>query len=168
MVLEVIKQRRSVRNYKNEPIADEKIKELIKAAQFAPTANNNRAVEYIIVKEQRIKDKIYEVSQPKQEFVKTAPVLIIPFTDTTKTNLAVQDLSLASQNIFLQATALGLGSVWKNFYPPVAKKVQNILHIPEKYQLINVIPIGLADAQRNPYTESDFDPTKIHQENYPN
>ncbi|UYP44801.1 hypothetical protein NEF87_001086 [Candidatus Lokiarchaeum ossiferum] len=166
MVLNEIKNRRSVRKFKPEMIPDEKITEIIKAAQFAPTAMNNQAIEYIIIKEQTIKDQIFEITEPKQEFVKTAPIIIVPFTNTEKTNLATQDLSLASENIFLQAAAFGLGSVWKNCYPPVAKKVKFILNIPEKYTLINIIPIGIPEENPKPYGDFNFKSEGIHTEKY--
>lgn len=166
MVLDVIKKRRSVRKFKPDMIPDESIREIIKAAQFAPTAMNNQAIEFIVVKDQTLKDQIYDISDPKQEFVKTAPVIIVPFTNTEKTNLAAHDLSLASENIFLQATALGLGSVWKNCYPPVAKKVQAILNIPENHTLVNIIPIGIPDEFPKVNDDTNFNSARIHKERF--
>src|SRR3989338_8265216 len=112
MVIREIINRRSVRNYKKKEVSDKDLLEIIKAAQFAPTAHNNRSVEFIIIKNQNLKNKIYEIVG--QEFVKKAPVLIVPTIDTEKTKWPTQDLSLATGNIFLQAEALGLGTVWKN------------------------------------------------------
>ena len=151
-----------MRNYQSDPIEDTVVHEIIKAGQFAPTANNNRAVEFIVVQDPETKEKIYQVAEPHQDFVKAAPILIIPISDTTKTNLPIPDLSLASQNMFLQATALGLWTVWKNFYPPVAEKVKDILHIPDRYHLVNAIVLGKPKKMPSPYTDAAFDPTKIH------
>ena len=166
MVLDIIKNRRSVRKFKPDMISNEFIVEIIKAAQFAPTAMNNQAIEFLVIKDQNLKDQIYDISEPKQEFVKTAPVIIVPFTNTQKTNLAAHDLSLASENIFLQAAALGLGSVWKNFYPPIAKKVQAILNIPDNYTLVNIIPIGIPETDPQAYSNTDFNPNRIHYEKF--
>lgn len=166
MVLDIIKQRRSVRNFTKDPITDEQIKKIIEAAQCAPTANNMRGIEYIVVRNPQTLEEIYFVSEPKQAFIKEAPVLLIPIVNTKKSILPVQDLSLASQNIFLQATAMGLGSVWKNFRPPIAKKVQQILEVPEEYQLINAIPIGVPEIAPKAYDHSNFNPDRIHHEKF--
>lgn len=111
MVIKEILNRRSVRKYKFKAVSQEYIIEIIKAGQFAPTASNNQAIEFVVIEEQETKNNIFEIVG--QEYVKEAPVLIIPVSDATKTNCPIQDLSVASENMFLQATALGLGTVWK-------------------------------------------------------
>lgn len=115
MMLKAIKDRRSVREYKSNPVSDEDILEIIKAGQFAPSAKNNRAIEFIVVKSQITKNKLCEIMG--QEFIKKAPVLIIPLANPKKSAAPIQDLSVASENIFLQAASTSLGTVWKNVWP---------------------------------------------------
>jgi nitroreductase len=162
MVLDVILKRRSVRQFKKDPIPKEKIIDLIKAAQFAPTAMNNASVEFIIIEDQKIKSDIYEVCEPKQDFVKDAPILIVPFIHSKKSVTPIPDLSLASQNIFLQATALGLGTVWKNLPPHISNKVKKICEIPEEYVLINLIPVGVPKSIPQSHSENEFSEKKIY------
>ena len=170
MIIKEILNRRSVREYKEKAVAEEYITEIIKAGQFAPTAHNNRAIEFIVVRDQSTKDKIFEIVG--QEFLKEAPVLIIPVSDTTQTNCPVQDLSVASENMFLQATALGLGTVWKALKAEYAEeeKIKKLLGIPEQYRAINIIPVGYPKEKPLPHTDKDFKANKIHhekwQENY--
>ncbi len=166
MIIKEILNRRSVREYKDKEIPEEYIIEIIKAGQFAPTARHNQAVEFIIVKNQKTKDEIFEIVG--QEFVKTAQVLIIPVTDTTKTNCPMQDLSVASENMFLQATALGLGTVWKALKTEFneEEKIKKLFGIPEKYKVINIIPVGYPKEKPVPHTDEDFDAKKIHREKW--
>jgi len=166
MVLKEIINRRSVREFKPDPVPDAAIQEIIKAAQYAPTSRNNRSVEFIIIKEQITKEKIFKLAVPEQPFIKEAPILIVPVTNPAKTNQPVQDLSLATQNIFLQATALKLGSVWKNLKPPVAGEIKKLLSIPEQYLIINIIPLGYPKEPITPHTEDEFEPKKIHHERW--
>jgi nitroreductase len=166
MLIEWIQKRRSIRNYKPDPIPDEMIKEIITAGQMAPTANNNQGIEYIIVRDPHLKSIIYQITEPRQEFVQSVPVLLIPIIDREKSNLPKADLSLASQNIFLQATALGLGSIWKNCYAPVAKKILALLNVPDNYVLINIIPIGYAAEEKSPYTADLYNKENIHSEKF--
>lgn len=166
MIIKEILNRRSVRGYKPETVLQEYIIEIIKAGQFAPTAHDNRAIEFIVIKNQEVKDKIFEIVG--QKFVKEAPVLIIPATDTTKTNCPVQDLSVASENMFLQATALGIGTVWnalKTEYPE-EEKIKKLFGIPEQYKVINIIPVGYPKNKPEPHTDKDFDDKRIHEEKW--
>lgn len=166
MIIKEISNRRSVREYRLEEVPEKYIMEIIKAGQFAPTARHNQAVEFIIIRNQETKDKIFGIVS--QEFVKRAKVLIIPVTDTTKTNCPVQDLSVASENMFLQATALGLGTVWKNLKQEFAEdeKIKEIIGIPEQYKVINIIPLGYPKIKPEPHSDSDFEGNKIHKERW--
>lgn len=101
MVLEEIKNRRSVRKYKVDQVKNEDLLEIIKAAQFAPTSRGNRAVEFIVIRDQATKEELYKLAEPRQDFLKQAPVLIIPVIDSEKSRLPQIDLALATENIFL-------------------------------------------------------------------
>jgi len=167
MIINAIIKRRSVREFKNEDVKEEDILEIIKAAQFAPTARNNRAVEFVVVKEQKTKDAIFEALVSKQEYVKTAPAIIIPFIETQKSVAPVQDLSLASANVFLQAASLGLGTVWKNI--PTEEElvsIRKILAVPDSFKAINIIPIGYPAQDVKPHEDGEFQPEKIHNEKW--
>ncbi len=166
MIIKEIINRRSIRQYKADPVPDELIEEIIKAAQFAPTAVDNRAVEFIVIKDQQIKDGLDKILDSKQDYVRQAPVIIVPVTDTVKSLLAVQDLSVASANIFLQAAALGLGTVWKNVKPEPAKAIKSLLNLPEHFTLVNIIPVGYPAEKIGPHTENEFSKAKIHYEKY--
>jgi nitroreductase len=164
MIIKEIINRRSVRDYKPDEVNEEDIVEIIKAGQFAPTAKHNQTVEFIIVKNQETKEKIFGIVG--QEYVKEAPVLIIPVIDTTKSVLPIQDLSVASENMFLQATALDLGSVWKNLDPAWQEKIKKLLGLPENFMAINIIPVGHPRNKTKPHDEKDFSAKKIHREKW--
>jgi nitroreductase len=168
MTIEAIKNRRSVREYKSDPVSDEDMAEIIKAAQFVPTGHGNAAVEFVVVRNQETKNRIHEATgaDEMQIFVKTAPVLLIPITDTEKATLSTQDLSVASENIFLEAVSRGLGSVWKNVSPDQVPEIRKILGLPENFVLINVIPIGYPNEMPEAKSDSDFDSAKIHLEKW--
>lgn len=168
MVIKEILNRRAVRNYKQDPIPQEYITEIIKAGQFAPTARNNRAVEFVVVREQETKNKIFDAmsGESPQPFIKEAPVLIIPASDTSKSGLSIQDLSNASENMFLQARALGLGTVWKHLEEDWVRGVKKVLGIPEQYMIINIIPVGYPKEEMPPHTDADFSAERIHEEKW--
>ncbi len=160
MVITAIKTRRSIRSYQTKPIPKTLITQIIKAGQFAPTAKNNQAVEFVIVNDQLIKNQLYELLG--QDFLKQAPILIIPFTDTQMTSYPIQDLSVASENIFLQAAEFGLGTVWKNVPPALVPAVKKIIKLPDNFTLINIIPVGYPKKNEPPHSDHHFNPKKIH------
>lgn len=164
MIIKEIVNRRSVREYKSDPVSDEQILEVIKAAQFSPSASDNHAIEFIVVKDQDTKNKLYGIID--QEFVKQAPVLIVLATDTSKTPCPLQDMSAAAANMLLQATALGLGSVWKNVRPEFADQVKSLLGIPSNFLLNIIVPIGYAKEKQMPHAETEFEKGKIRYERW--
>jgi nitroreductase len=166
MVIKEIAERRSVREFKTDLVSDENIIEIVKAAQFAPTAINNRSLEFVIVKNQDIKSKICDAAIPKQQFVNDAPVLIIPVIDIKKSVLPFQDISIASENIFIQAAEFGLGSIWKNLTLDQADRIKRMLNIPESYLMINIIPIGYPKVKIEPHSDMEFSKNKIHYEKW--
>jgi len=164
MVLKSIINRRSVRSYKSETVPDELITKIIEAAQYAPTANNNRSIEFIIVKDSAMKENIYNVVS--REFIKQAPLLVVPVIDTRKSVAPVEDLSIASSHIFLQAAEYRLGSVWKNIIEPQTTEIKKLLHIPDYFMLINVIPIGYSSQDMAAHSSAECDYQKIHYERW--
>lgn len=160
MIIKAIKERRSCRAYKSDVIADDVIAEIIEAGQLAPSAHGSQAVEFIIVKDQEMKQEIFAIVD--QEYVVQAPVLIVPVA-TKESLLPVQDISVASQNIFLQATEMGVGSVWKNVSPEWEGAIKDLLGVPADHRVVNLIPVGVPDEELLEHG-IDTDTNKIHHE----
>ncbi len=164
--------KRSVRDFAPKEVAEELIQELIRAAQIAPTGMNNRAVEFLVLHSRESKEKLFALLEPKQPFIKEAPAVIIPVTDTRKlkipepnrTVVAVSDLAIASSFIMAQAVALGLGTVWKHVMAEIAPKVGKAFGLPPEFTLINAIPVGYPARKLPPHQESEFSAAKIHRE----
>jgi len=163
-MIKEITSRRSVRSYKSDPISDEDILEIIKAGQFAPTGKNTRAWEFIVIKDLKTKEEIFDIVG--QEYVKEAPVLIIPIINSEVSITPAQDLSLSSGYIFLQAENLGLGTVWKNISPEQGEEIKKLLKVPQNYLIINLIPLGYPKEKPQAHTEKDFNQEKIHFEKW--
>ena len=59
--LELVKNRRSIRRFKPDPVPDELIDKIIEAARWAPSAANSQPWEFIVIKKKKLKDKIVEL-----------------------------------------------------------------------------------------------------------
>jgi nitroreductase len=163
-MIRAIINRRSVRKYLTKDIPDKYITELVKAAEFAPNSHHNRSWQFIVIRDSAVKKDLYGIAGSL--YLKKAPVLIIPLIDVNKSGKPIQDLSVASQNILLQAVELGLGAVWKNIKEEKRLQINKLLGIPDNFLLINVIPIGYPAILKRPHDDTDFDINKIHQEKW--
>jgi len=160
MIIKEIAARRSIRSYKQDPVPDEALIEIIKAAEFAPSGRHIRPLEYIIIKNPDTKKKLFDIFG--DDFINEAPAIIVPVADTQKSALFMQDLSIASGYMFLQAKSLGLGTVWKNVHGKNADEVKKLLAIPSHYDMINLIPVGYPAENLLDHTDDEFEKDKIH------
>ncbi len=136
-VIKAIEDRRSIRNYEDKEISDDLIREVIDAARLAPSGNNTQPSTYYAIKDSEIKSRLKENNVFAQDFVYTAPVIIVCCADPTKytkhvegrdsTNemRAIRDLSIASSYLVLRATELGLGTCYVGWLK--AEKIKEFL-----------------------------------------
>ena len=143
MFLSLIRQRRSIRKYKSQPVEDEKLALLVEAALRSPSSMGNNPWEFIIVTDQDKKDQIKDV-HPYVGMIQNAPLGILICGDISKEKFQgfwPQDCAAAMQNLLLAAHASGLGAVWTGIYPieDRALKFKRIFNLPD-----HIIPFGLA------------------------
>ena len=162
--LEVIFTRRSIRKYKTMPVQQQDVQQILKAAMYAPTANNTQSCQFIVIDERSQLDAIAKV-HPYAQMLKKAPLAIIVCGDR---NLEKEDFylsingSAATQNILLAAHALGLGSVWLGVYgrPKRMDDIARLFNLPENIVPISAIAIGYPDEEKT--AENRYKEDKIH------
>lgn len=172
-MLEIIKRRRSVRNYLKKDIEEEKLTEILKAAMFSPTAKNLRPWEFIIVKDDEIKNKFSQATR-YSSFAKNAPLVIVICYNMKKGNRFKEDCSIAAQNIYLEATNQGLGTCYIQIAEGTEGSVgepeafiKKLLNIPESYRVLCLMPIGYPVNYPEPHKEELlFEKGKIHYGTY--
>ena len=153
-VKEAIEKRRSIRKYQDREVSQDIINELIEAARLSPSAYNAQPWKFKIVNNNDIIEKMKQEKVFKHEFVYTAPLIIIccgleeSYPEKASENfnlrdLVYGDLGIASQNLVLRATELGLGSCYVGIID--REKIRKILDISENYIIPYVITIGYSD-----------------------
>ena len=154
--IENIMTRTSIRQYKNQPVEQEKIDIMLKAAMAAPTAVNLQPWHFIVIDDKNTIDQL-SGRQPTN-----APLLIAICGDTDKTTMPdgkgklpdfwVQDVSAATENLLLAAHALGLGAVWTGVYPVMERtaEVANVLNCPLNIVPLAVVRVGYPDEAPAP------------------
>lgn len=138
--LELLKKRRSVRQYLLKQVPKELLKKIVDAGRMAATAINIQPWEFIVVTDPDKRKAIAEICD-YGKFIKDAGACIVVVAKDTKYYL--EDGSAATENILLAATELGLGSCWvAGDKKPYADKILKFLGVPEGYRLISSVSIG--------------------------
>ncbi len=152
-VIQVIRDRRSVRSYVNKPVERDKIERLLEAARLAPSASNRQEWRFVVVTDPKRRRALAEAAV-HQEFVGTAPVVIAACAEhdghvMTCGQLCYPiDVAIAVDHMTLQAVAEGLGTCWIGaFYEDQVKKV---LDIPPEIRIVELLTLGYAAASPGP------------------
>ena len=143
--LELAKKRYSVRQYQTNQVEEEKLLKILEAARMAPSGHNNQPVKLIVVKEKTGLDKL-----KKGANIYGAPLAIITCCDTKAAwvrpydskNILDIDASIATDHMMLQATELGLGTVWVCNFDP--KAIKQEFNLPANVEPINILAVGYA------------------------
>ena len=141
-IIEVIRTRRSIRQYTRDPISEEDINKILEAGRWAPSASNTQPWKFIVLRSQEARKKLAD-TLTWGRFLSQAALGIAVIINPTASSHPVEDGAAATQNILLEAHSLGLGACWigtyGSAYEPNAKKV---LNIPQDERLLSVIVIG--------------------------
>ncbi len=151
-IFENIKERRSIRDFKEADIPTEILERLIEAGSYAPSGHNNQPWRFIIVKNKEFKNHLSEFTVYKK-IINKANSLILVFMDKEASYHREKDImaiGAAIQNILLYANSLGIGSCWLGEILKNAVKIRDICELPEKYELFCVIALGWIDKKPKP------------------
>ncbi len=142
---EVIKKRKSVRNYLHKEVEDEKLKYILECARAAPSWKNSQCWHFIIVKDKEKLQQIKKSSRPNI-WLKTAPIIIVacgtPKTSGILNNTKYYkvDVAIALEHLVLAATDVGLGTCWIGVFDE--DKIKKHLEIPNDVKVIAITPLG--------------------------
>lgn len=144
--LEAIFTRRSIRKYKNTPIPEDDLEEVLRAAMAAPSAGNSQPWRFVVITDRALLDRIPEF-HPYAAMVKTAPAAILICADLSLEKFPgnwMLDCSAAVMNLMLAARSLGLGTVWTGIYPQKDREEAFAKHfnLPENIKAHSLVPIG--------------------------
>lgn len=166
---ELIKARRSMRKFTEEELSQEQVVTLIKAALMAPTSKRSNAWQFIVVDN---KEKLKELSLCKEQasqFIADAALAVVVTADPLASDVWIEDASIASIYLQLQAEDMGLGSCWVQVRErftasgmPSNDYIHNVLELPLPLQVLSVIAIGHKGMERKPFDEANLQWEKVH------
>ena len=145
-LLEIITNRTSVRQYKQQPIETDKLNTILNSAILAPSGKNGQTWRFVVV--QQDKTLIHNIAELVQysKFAKTADCLICVFMDKDSSYDYIKDcqaIGACIENMLLTATSLGIGSCWIGEIVSHQTEVKELLQIDNaRYDLMAVISLG--------------------------
>lgn len=168
--LKTILTRRSIRKYVDQPISEDHVQWMLRAAMNAPSGGNEQPWEFLVITD---RDKLKKVPEfhPYSKMLPGAALAIMVVADPARVKyegelkqLWIQDCSAATHNILLAAHSLSLGAVWLSVYPVASRLngMRELFGIPEEMVPFSIISIG---HPVEPKQAADrYDETRIHRE----
>ena len=154
---EALEDRRSIRKYTADPVSDETLQKLLRAAGIAPSWKNNQCWRFIIVREQSRKQKLagsLPDGNPCKKAIAEAPVVPVLCADPRTSgrqdgkDYYLLDAGLAMQQLMLAAHAEGLGACWVAWFDEAAARPA--CNIPEPYRVVALTPLGVPAHRPSP------------------
>ena len=143
-----IQGRKSVRHFAAKKPSWKDILECIDATRYAPMAGNIFPLKFIVVDDKATIQKLSEASQ--QEFIATAPYVVVVCTDPTLVLNAYPDFAIkfcrqqagaAIENFLLKLEEKSLKTCWIGYF--VESLIMQALDIPSTMTIEALFPIGL-------------------------
>ncbi|MCI9199912.1 MAG: nitroreductase [Lachnospiraceae bacterium] len=146
--IEIAKKRYSARSYKGKKVEEEKLQKILDAAHVAPTAANLQPIRLLVIRGSGGLAKI-----GKGANLYGAPLAIIVCADHGKAwvrpfdkkQTADIDASILTDHMMLQATELGLDSVWICYFKPDV--ISREFGLPDNLEPINILAVGYSDEE---------------------
>lgn len=147
-LLELAKKRYSVRKYEEKKVEEEKLQIILEAGRVAPSAKNNQPTRLIVVRETAGLEKL-----KKGANVYGAPLVIIVCGDRDAAwvrpydskNVVDIDATIVTDHMILQATELGLGTLWVCYFDPAV--IRKEFNLPDNIEPVNILAIGYAAGE---------------------
>ena len=161
VLIDLLKHRKSIRDFLDRPVERKKIMMCLEAARLAPSACNSQPWKFIVVDDRQLKDKLGDAAfrgiYSMNSFCKMAPVMVVVVSEKAKflakiggmfrgTKYYLIDIGVAIEHFVLQAEDLGLGTCWIGWFNERA--VKSVLEIPHRKKIDIVIALGYYDREK--------------------
>ena len=169
MVMSVIRKRRSIRKFKPNPIEPEKVDMLVEAALRAPSSRGMQPWEFVVVTDKDLLEKLSRARTHGSAFLENAPLAVVVCADPDKSDVWVEDFSLAAILIQLTAESLGLGSCWSQIRNRLHDDtltaedyIVEVLQMPKGQKVEAIIAVGYPDEEKPPHKKEGLLFDKLH------
>ncbi len=172
-MIEVVRKRRSIRAYTPEPVDRQSLDLLVETLLRAPSSRNIDPWQFIVVDDGELLKRLSTAKAHGSTFLKGAPLGIVVCADSTKSDVWVEDCSIASILVQMMAESLGLGSCWiqirlrpHNADTTAEEYVQELLGLPPHIKVESIVAIGHPKERRQPLGADELQYRKVSLNRY--
>ena len=172
-MIELLRNRRSIRKYTDKSIAQEKIDLLKEAVLRSPSSRNFDPGEFIFVDDREILTQLALCKPHGAKFLEHAALGIVICADEQKSDVWIEDCSIASILVQMVAQSIGLGSCWIQIRNRIYNEdttseeyIKDVLNIPGKIKVESIIAIGYPAEKREPVKPEELKYNKIRINGY--
>lgn len=162
-----------MRKFTADELSQEEVVTLLKAALMSPTSKRSNSWQFIVVDDKALLQELSHCKEQASSFIADAALAVVVTADPLASDVWIEDASIASVIIQLQAEDLGLGSCWVQVRErftaagmPSDEFVRGVLDIPLQLQVLSVIAIGHKGMERKPFDEAHLQWEKVHINKY--
>ena len=175
MFMSLIRKRRSIRKFLDKPVEKEKLDFLVEAGLRAPSSRGIKPWHFVVVTDREMLSRLSQAREHGSAFLKNASVGIVVCADASKSDVWVEDASIAAIMIHLAAESLALGSCWIQIRERMHDSRQTsemhvveMLGLPPQLKVESMLGIGYPDERKTPHPKESLAYTQVHAESYGN
>lgn len=172
-LLEVMRNRRSVRVYTGETVPEDQVEQILKAGLLSASGKNLKPWEFIVVRDKEVLAKLSKSRAAGAAMIEHADCAIVVVGDTEKSDVWTEDCSAAMANMHLMADCLGIGSCWVQGRLREAADgrtteafIRDLLGIPDKYGVAAMLSLGMTKEHPTAYSLDELPMEKVHREKF--
>jgi nitroreductase len=152
--IQTILERRSIRTYKQEPIPQEHLQQILEAGRQAPSAANRQPWHFVVVGDPEQKRRVAEACNNQMWMASAAYILVAIGLPEVSTKWYKVDVAIALENMVLAAKGLGYGTCWIGAFAP--DDVAKIIDLPDQAEIVACTPLGVPDIETPPRQRKDW------------
>jgi nitroreductase len=166
---ELIKNRLSARKFTDRLLSPEQVEAILKAGLMAPASKRKNPWHFIVVEDKEMLGRLAACKSNGASFLEGCALAVVVLASVMESDVWIEDTSVASIYMQLQAEDLGLGSCWCQIRNRVTAEetdsneyVRRILNIPYQLDVLSIIGFGYKDQERKPFDEAHLQWEKVH------
>ena len=166
---ELIKSRRSTRKFTEDLLSPDQVETIMKAALMSPASKSSNPWQFLLVEDKEMLEKLSQCKKSGSKLIAGCSLAVVVMADPLTSDVWIEDASIASIVMQLQAEDIGLGSCWVQIRErntiadtPAEEYVKELLDIPMQLQVLSIIAIGHKTQQKPPFDEEKLQWEKVH------
>ena len=167
-LLDIMLKRRSIREYTDEKIPQEKLDKILQAGLLAPTSRNRKPCEFIVVKNKEFLQKLSKSKSAGSAMLEKADCAVVVAADSDKADTWIEDSSIAMAYMDLMATECDVASCWVQSHlrrtsdeVDSEKYIKGLFELSDNYRIVGILSLGINSNRPPAHALDEIDEDKI-------